>query len=209
MLLVPAVALLTLTAGCQPQTTDDSAGTTASPPGIPSAATAQDQLDELTVASPGSMTGYSRDLFPHWTESDGCSTRETVLQRDGDDVTTDEDCYPVSGSWYSEYDEDTLTDPSDVDIDHVVPLAEAWRSGAADWSTDQREEFANDLDHPQLIAVSLSSNRSKGDQDPADWQPVESYHCTYSRMWIGAKYAWDLTIDSDEKAALQEMLDTC
>jgi hypothetical protein len=97
-----------------------------------------------------------------------------------------------------------------VDIDHVVALAEAWRSGAAEWTTDRREEFANDLDNSQLMAASASSNRSKGDQDPADWQPeVDSFHCTYARMWIGSKHAWELSVDTDEVTALETMLDTC
>jgi hypothetical protein len=70
----------------------------------------------------------------------------------------------------------------DARIDHVVPLAEAWRSGAAAWNADQRERFANDLVDPQLIAVSASSNRSKGDQDPAEWKPPRRVTwCLYSR----------------------------
>lgn len=91
-----------------------------------------------------------------------------------------------------------------------MPLAEAWRSGAASWTTSRRQAFANDLQHPQLIAVSASSNRSKGDQDPSTWQPtVTSFRCTYARMWIGSKDAWGLTLQSSEKSALSAALDAC
>jgi hypothetical protein len=97
-----------------------------------------------------------------------------------------------------------------VDIDHVVALAEAWRSGASSLTTSRRQSFANDVDEPQLIAVSASSNRSKGDEDPSTWTPTRtSYHCTYSKMWIASKYAWDLRLQSTEKTALESMLDTC
>lgn len=181
----------------------------ATPPGIPHAVTAQAELNELTVAPEGSMAGYSRDLFPHWISSGGCTTRQTVLMRDGIDVITDSNCQPVSGRWYSPYDHVTLHSASEVDVDHVVALGEAWRSGASSWTTEQRRAFANDLDWPQLRAVSASSNRSKGDQDPAQWQPREAYYCTYSKMWIRTKHVWDLTVDAAEKTALQSMLDTC
>jgi len=182
----------------------------ATPPNIPSAATARSELNALTVAAEGSMTGYSRDLFPHWiTISGNCSTRETVLTRDGSNVSVDGSCYPVSGSWYSQYDAVTLTSPSSVDIDHVVALAEAWRSGAASWTASRRQSFANDLTRPQLIAVSATSNRSKGDQDPSAWKPRASYQCTYARMWIRSKYAWGLKLQASEKSALQSMLNGC
>ncbi len=182
----------------------------ATPPNIPSKATAQSELNALTVSTEGSMTGYSRDLFPHWiTISGTCSTRETVLKRDGSGVTVDGACYPLSGSWYSQYDAVTLTSPSSVDIDHVVALAEAWRSGASSWTTSRRQSFANDLIRPQLIAVSASSNRAKGDQDPSTWKPRTTYHCTYAKMWIRSKYFWGLRLQSAEKSALQGMLSTC
>jgi hypothetical protein len=183
----------------------------ATPPDIPGKATAQSELSALTVTSEGSMSGYSRDLFPHWiTISGSCNTRETVLKRDGTNVAVDGSCYPTSGSWYSPYDGATWTNPADVDIDHVVPLAEAWRSGASSWTTSKRQSFANDLTHPQLIAVTDNVNQAKGDQDPSTWQPsLSSYRCTYSKMWIRSKYVWGLTLQSAEKSALQTMLNTC
>ncbi|MEU8158833.1 HNH endonuclease family protein [Micromonospora parva] len=183
----------------------------ATPPGIPSKATAQSQLNALTVATQGSTSGYSRDLFPHWiTISGSCNTREQVLKRDGTSVVVDSACAATSGRWYSPYDGATWTAASDVDIDHVVPLAEAWRSGANSWTTSRRQSFANDLTRPQLIAVTDNVNQSKGDQDPSTWQPsLSSYRCTYSKMWITVKYNWGLTLQSSEKSALQSMLNTC
>jgi hypothetical protein len=183
----------------------------ATPPAIPSLATAQSELDALTVAAEGSTAGYSRDLFPHWiTISGTCNTRETVLRRDGSGVTVNSSCAPTSGSWFSPYDGATWHLASDVDIDHIVPLAEAWRSGANTWSTSKRQSFANDLNGPQLIAITDNVNQSKGDQDPSSWQPSRTaYRCTYAKMWIHTKYRWGLRLQSSEKSALQGMLNTC
>jgi hypothetical protein len=183
----------------------------ATPPNIPSKATAQAELNGLSVAAEGSMSGYSRSLFPHWIIISGtCDTRETVLKRDGTGVTVDSSCHPTSGHWYSPYDGATWTNASDVDIDHIVPLAEAWRSGASGWTTSRRQSFANDLSDPQLIAVTDNVNQAKGDQDPSTWQPSRTaYRCTYAKMWIASKSHWSLTLQSTEKSALQTMLNTC
>ncbi|KAI4224538.1 MAG: hypothetical protein L6R36_004597 [Xanthoria steineri] len=182
-----------------------------SPPNIPSASTAQAQLADLRVAAQGSQTGYSRDLFPHWiTQSGTCNTRETVLKRDGTGVVTDSACTSTSGSWFSPYDGATWSAASDVDIDHVVPLSNAWKSGAASWTTARRQTFANDLTNPQLIAVTDNVNQAKGDQGPETWKPSEtSYYCTYARMWIKVKSVYTLTVTSAEKSALTSMLNSC
>ncbi|MET9143689.1 HNH endonuclease family protein [Streptomyces sp. NPDC004042] len=174
------------------------------------AATARGYLASLTVATEN-RTGYDRSLFPHWiTISGSCNTRETVLKRDGSNVTTDSSCAAKSGSWYSPYDGATWTAASDLDIDHVVPLAEAWDSGASKWTTAQRQAFANDLTRPQLIAVTDNVNQAKGDQDPATWVPSRSaYVCTYVRAWVQVKYYYGLSVDSAEKSALQGYLASC
>lgn len=181
------------------------------PPTPPSAATARSYLASLNVRSEGSMSGYSRDLFPHWSsQGNNCNTREYVLKRDGVDVVAGADCYPDSGRWYSVYDGVWEYAASDIDIDHVVPLAEAWRSGASRWTTSTRGTFANDLSISQLIAVTDNSNQSKGDRDPSDWLPPRSsYHCMYARMWVWVKYDWNLTLDSAEKTALSGILNRC
>ncbi|ATZ55442.1 hypothetical protein BCIN_12g00380 [Botrytis cinerea B05.10] len=181
------------------------------PTGIPTTATANTELAGLTVAAAGSQDGYSRDLFPHWiTISGTCNTRETVLKRDGKNVVVDSACASTSGTWVSPYDGATWTAASDVDIDHLVPLSNAWKAGASAWTTAQRQAFANDLVNPQLLAVTDNVNESKGDRGPEEWKPsLTSYWCTYAKMWIKVKYVYSLTVTSAEKAALVTMMATC
>lgn len=183
----------------------------AAPPTPISAAAARSYLATVTPKTEGSLSGYSRSLFPHWsTVSGSCNTRETVLKRDGVGVVTDSSCAAVSGSWYSEYDGATWTNAADLDIDHVVPLAEAWRSGASAWTTSKRQQFANDLTRPQLIAVTDNVNQAKGDLDPGKWLPSRTaYRCTYARMWVEVKQYWGLSMDSGEKSALVGILNGC
>lgn len=183
----------------------------ATPPGIPSTSSAKTQLAALTVAASTHTTTYDRDLFPTWiTISGTCNTRETVLKRDGTSVVVNSACTATSGSWYSPYDGATWSAASDVDIDHVVPLKNAWISGAWAWTTSKRQSFANDLSDPQLIAVTDNVNQSKGDKSPDSWKPpLTSYYCTYAKMWVRVKYVWTLTVTSAEKTALTSMLATC
>ncbi|MFI0419868.1 HNH endonuclease family protein [Spongiactinospora sp. 9N601] len=183
----------------------------ASPPPPPPVTAALTNLEALPIAPPGSSAGYDRELFPHWTTVSGtCDTRETVLRRDGDQVTTDAACRAVSGSWFSPYDGITWTRASDIDIDHMVPLSEAWKSGASQWTTERRRAFANDLASSQLWAVTDNVNQAKGDKDPALWRPpLASFQCTYARSWVDVKFRWGLAVDDAEKTALAEMLATC
>lgn len=112
-----ALSALLLTASAAP-----------TPPGIPSASTAESELAALTVAPQGSQDGYSRDKFPHWIQQgNNCDTREVVLARDGTNVVQSSSCAATSGTWVSPYDGATWTASSDVDIDHVVPLSNAWK----------------------------------------------------------------------------------
>jgi hypothetical protein len=158
-------------------------------------------------------SGYDRDLFQHWidADSDGCNTRREVLIIESiSDPQVGERC-AVYGTWLSHYDNRKITDAAELDIDHMVPLAEAWRSGAYRWSADTRKRFANDLGFAgSLIAVTASSNRSKSDNDPASWLPSnDSYLCQYSYHWLAVKYRWSLTIDSDEALALAKLVPSC
>ncbi|MGH3243287.1 MAG: HNH endonuclease family protein [Spirillospora sp.] len=201
---VTSMVLLATTA-----TTITAAG--AAPPPPPGASTAAQHLAALTVRAEGSSDGYDRDKFPHWiNQGNNCNTREVVLKRDGSSVQTGSDCYPTSGTWKSPYDGATWTQPSDIDIDHMVPLAEAWRSGASSWTTSRRQAFANDLASSQLWAVTDNVNQAKGDKDPAEWTPpLASFRCMYARSWIDVKYRYGLTVDSAEKSALSSLLGTC
>ena len=203
-------ALLSLSAltaaGCEVTVTEKPAGK----PATRNPADARAALNKLTVAKSGTMRGYSRDKFPHWRDTgDNCDVRDTVLKRDGTKVKVS-GCNVVAGTWVSAYDGLKLTDPAKVDIDHMVPLANAWRSGASSWTTDKRGEFANDIEEPQLIAVSAASNRSKGDQDPSTWKPEQTDSwCQYAQDWILVKSRWKLTVTAKEKVELRKMLEKC
>ena len=206
-----AAALLVLAAAAGCQLT--ASGGPAAPTGTAVPTTTSDakaQLATLTVARAGSMKGYSREKFPHWRSTgQNCDIRDSVLERDGTKVKVS-GCNVVAGTWTSVYDGLVLNSPTKVDIDHVVPLANAWRSGASAWTTDQRGDFANDLADPQLVAVSAASNRAKGDQDPSTWKPkMTSNWCDYAEDWIAVKIHWKLTVTTAEQTALAGMLEKC
>jgi hypothetical protein len=204
--------VLVLVAGCTPVDGEEPGSGSSGGTGAAAApADATGQLNALKVAAERKTAGYSREKFPHWRRvDDNCDVRDTVLKRDGTGVQATATCKITKGSWKSVYDGKTFTDPQDIDIDHMVPLAAAWRSGADKWTEEQRTEFANDLTRPQLMAVSASSNRSKGDQDPSQWKPPQkNYYCEYARRWVAVKSYWGLTVTEREKSALQEMLNSC
>jgi hypothetical protein len=169
-------------------------------------------LQSLTV-TPERTAGYDRDLFPHWDYlGDDCDVRDRVLiaeARRGPSTGTS--CPVGTGRWFSAFDGVTVRNPAELDVDHMVPLAEAWASGARRWTTSVRESFANDLGYAgTLIAVTASSNRSKGDQDPAEWLPPRtSYRCTYVSEWIAVKWRWRLSVDAREQASLRVLVDSC
>lgn len=185
---------------------------------VPSAAFAEDYSAPLTTAiadlpvATEVRTGYARSLFPHWVDADGdgCSTRNEVLISEADDpVTVGSGCSLSGGRWYSYYDQVSWTDPSDIDIDHMVPLAEAWDSGARSWSTATRQAYANDLgDRRSLVGVTDNVNQAKGDQDPAEWLPTYS-KCRYLREWVAVKHRWRLRVNRGEKSALSSLAAGC
>ena len=166
-------------------------------------------LNSLPV-SPEQASGYDRDLFRHWSDLDGngCDTREDVLaaERTAGRVR---DCTVVGGSWFSRYDGETTSVSRGFDIDHMVPLKEAWDSGAWRWDPRTREAFANDVGYAgSLIAVTAGSNRSKSDRDPTEWLPDRDV-CWYAKTWVAVKYRWRLAVDSAEKSALTRILSGC
>lgn len=166
-------------------------------------------LNSLTV-SPALTTGYDRELFNHWVSKNntGCDTRIAVLARDANNAPIN-GC-SVNATWTSIYDGVTSSNPKDFDIDHMVPLAEAWDSGAAGWDSATREAYANDLGYAySLIAVSASSNRSKSDKDPAKWMPPTMDACEYVGRWVAVKYRWNLAVDQAEKDKILSVLAWC
>lgn len=176
--------------------------------------TATDLLEKLVVAQESNGPLYKRSYFKHWIDADKdkCDTRAEVLIQESVSVTKRATgCKVLSGKWLSRYDNKTFTKPAGIDIDHMVPLKEAWESGAFGWTAAQRQAFANDLGFQgSLIAVSATTNRSKGDKDPAAWLPKSAtYTCTYVVTWLQVKYRWALTVDSAEKLAIEKVLDGC
>lgn len=171
-------------------------------------------LNGLTEASEH-REGYDRERWAHWSdlEGNGCDTRREVLLEEAVVApAVGEGCRLSGGVWISAYD-GAVEEGSGrgFDVDHLVPLYEAHKSGGHNWGAERRELYANDLGHPDaLIAVSASSNRQKGASDPAEWLPYDiDVHCWYSAAWIEVKHRWGLTVDTVEKAALAVLLASC
>lgn len=186
-------------------------GLMATTPALAAPTTAADLPALLTVSAPDSTHRYDRDAFRHWVDSDGdgCNTRyEVLIEESTTPPTVTPPCTLSGGTWVSPYDGFATSDVTQVQIDHVVALAEAWRSGAWAWTSQKREEFANDLGVPYaLTAASNTSNQAKADLDPARWMPANTaYSCEYVTSWALIKYRWSLTVDSAELAALRNTL---
>ena len=155
-------------------------------------------------------SGYVRDKFKHWITISrsgqiGCDSRKSVIIDEAIvKPKISKGCVLSGGKWFSIYDNVEVTDAGKLDVDHMVPLAEAWDSGASAWTDLKRQQYANDMVDPRhLIAVTGSSNRSKSDQDPADWVPTnKAYVCEYIANWVEIKIRYSLSVDSKEKAAL-------
>jgi hypothetical protein len=219
-------------AACAPARTPDTGSTTTVTPGwtgpvvppAPSAAGAPTAGDSPPTSSalevlaslviddqPVSDAGYRREEWPHWRDidGDGCDARQQALIAGSRTrAQVDVPCTVRAGDWVSDYDGATTDDPGDLDVDHVVPLENAYMSGAWQWSTDQRTAFAND--QSALWAVSAASNRSKGSRAPDEWRPPNrAIWCRYARRWTAIKVRWGLTATTAERDALGQMLDTC
>ncbi|MEU1863688.1 HNH endonuclease family protein [Streptomyces gardneri] len=173
-----------------------------------------DAIASLPVAEE-SRAGYTRDKFKHWNSgvlADGCNTRaELLISEAVEPPTVEAGCKLIGGVWFSYYDEVYVSGASGNDVDHMVPLAEAWDSGASQWTPARREAYANDLGAPaSLVAVTARSNRSKADQDPSTWMPpAESAGCRYLSEWVATKHRWGLTVDQAEADALLGRADGC
>jgi len=170
-------------------------------------------IDALPLADE-SREGYKRTAFRHWVDADrdGCNTRAEVLIEEAvEKPTIGSRCRLSGGKWHSYYDEADTTNARGLDIDHLVPLAEAWDSGASKWNAQRRQRYANDLDWSRsLVAVTAKYNRQKADQDPAAWWvPAKSASCQYLTDWVGVKTRWHLSVDQAEQTALRERAEQC
>lgn len=195
-------------------TTSSSATATATQEATaPQSIQAMEALNALVVAAESGSDTYERDYFNHWVSKNGtgCDTRFAVLVEESTTKAVTSGCTVVSGNWNSVYDGKTITDPKTLDIDHMVPLKEAWESGASLWDAAKRESYANDLAFADsLVAVTAASNRSKSDRDPAGYLPTDaSNKCSYVSKWIAVKTRWNMTVDAQEKAAITNQLNSC
>lgn len=211
--LVIGVAGLT---GCKDMTTGSAGPEGTSGTGGGGGGAALKAAEALTVKGRAPKTGYSRERFgTAWadTDSNGCGTRDDILKRDLDQVKyTDGSCKVSYGVLkddpYSGKDITYERGRSQIDIDHVVALSDAWQKGAKYWDGRKRIALANDP--LNLIAVDASTNRSKGDGDAATWLPPNTgYRCTYVAAQVAVKKKYELWVSAAEKSAMEKTLKTC
>ncbi len=172
---------------------------------------ALDTLSFITVENEH-RGGYVRDLFgyPADLDGDGCDTRAEVLRAES--ITPAQvdpyGCTVVAGDWLSLYDGLTVTSPGELEIDHVVSLKEAWDSGAWQWSAAALVAYANDLsDERGLRAVTVATNRAKGDKDPSNWLPPDAAAvCPFIGDWVAVKVRWGLSMDQSEFGRIRNLL---
>ncbi|QXC60787.1 HNH endonuclease family protein [Aquihabitans sp. G128] len=177
---------------------------------------ARAMVDRLVVAVPAAdLAPYRRAAFgDDWSYDPAtkCNTRERVLIEESlVPPVVDAQCRSTGGRWRSVYDGVVVTEVAKLQIDHLIPLADAWRSGASAWTDERRLAFANDLDDPDtLVAVTASTNESKSDRTPDEWLPPDrTAWCTYAEDWVDVKARWGLTVTLAEKATLVQVLAGC
>jgi len=173
-------------------------------------------LEGLVVSNSSAPVSYDRDDWGSgWSDADGdcMNARHEVLKTESVNQTqvSSSGCTVTGGRWYGAFTGTWVTNPSSLDIDHFVPLANAHASGGWAWSSATKRNYYNDLSDPKhLIAVTASANRSKGSRGPESWKPTDtSYWCVYAHAWATIKIRWDLTVTTSELAALTSMLNTC
>ena len=173
-------------------------------------------IETLAVKGRAAKTGYDRSSFSHWRDPDrnGCDARNDILRRDLTNlvIKTDSNGCKVLGGVladpYSGKNIDFVFGASLIDIDHVVALSNAWQTGAFQFTSEIRLQFANDP--LNLLAVSASLNRQKGDGDAATWlPPTKSYRCQYVARQIAVKKKYGLWLTKPEKVAMSTLLAKC
>lgn len=183
----------------------------------------QTSLNALTVANAATVN-YNRDEWKHWNTVRTCwDTREEVLVRDAvpgsvtylnsskqDISSAGGACYVKSGKWIDRFSGKTITDPSTIDIDHMIPLSYTAQHGGQAWDAKKKSDYANSLEPGHLVAVSASENRAKGDKGPSQWKPSNpASHCQYATDWVRVASKWSISITDADKQALSGMLATC
>ena len=193
----------------------------------PDIAEALTALDSLEVKGRAPKTGYEREEFGQaWSDDvtvefghNGCDTRNDILRRDLDPESLvlkegTHDCVALSGTLHDPYSGQDIEfqrgaqTSRAVQIDHVVPLADAWQKGAQQWSPEKRRNFANDPRN--LLAVDGPLNQQKGAGDAATWLPPnKSFRCEYARRIVEVKAAYEIWVTEAEKDALSRLLNAC
>ena len=173
-------------------------------------------LNSLEVKGRAAKTGYARSQFPHWSDPDrnGCDARNDTLKRDLTQIsfkTGTRDCKVLTGQLLDPFSGKVITfssTKSNIDIDHVVALSNAWQTGAAYFDKTKRVAIANDP--LNLIAVDAKLSRQKGDGDAATWlPPFKSYRCDYVARQIAVKAKYGLWVTQPEKGAIIKLLEMC
>jgi hypothetical protein len=173
-------------------------------------------LNSLAVKGRAAKTGYTRAQFTHWSDLDrnGCDARNDTLKRDLTEViykAGTRDCKVIAGLLLDPFSGKVITfssTKSNIDIDHVVALSNAWQTGAAYFDKTKRQQIANDP--LNLLAVDFSLNRQKGDGDAATWlPPLKSYRCDYVARQIAVKAKYGLWVTQPEKGAIIKLLEKC
>ncbi|MFV8754527.1 GmrSD restriction endonuclease domain-containing protein [Nannocystaceae bacterium ST9] len=179
----------------------------AAPEHAPELAAPELAAPELATVEPARP--YDRSTWKHWIDEDqDCQdTRTEVLIAESFgpiELEGPRGCEVESGEWQCPYTGEIIRDAHLLDVDHLVPLANAHRSGAAAWDDDRRRAYANDLDHAEhLVAVEFGANRSKGDDGPEAWlPPAEESRCGYVRDWVAIKTRWQLDMSDAEASAI-------
>ena len=204
-----------------PANTPPSAAVASAPSAAPTGAggppdpggTAQliEQLRPLVAEPDPNVPDYDRDHFAGWLDSDGdcVNSRHEILQVEAVDFSMNaEGCAVASGEWFDPYTDRTYTNPRDLDVDHVVALADAWVSGAWAWADELLDRFSNDFGN--LNAIQSGENRSKSAKGPADYTPSASgARCEYLVQYATVKIRWQLSIAPDDFAAVQRGLGSC
>lgn len=170
-------------------------------------------LESSSTSSEEVMPDYNRKDWKHWVDEDkDCQdSRQEVLIRDSKvPVTykTERNCKVALGEWKDPYSTSVITNPTYVDIDHVVALRDAHVSGGWRWTPEQKKAFANDLG--QLTVSSRSTNRSKGHRGPDEWlPPLSEFRCEYIDIWISVKKKYEMSMTEAEEALVTYMKKTC
>jgi Protein of unknown function (DUF1524) len=215
-------------AGGASQSTPAPLSSAASPPpqaqvGDPSAELAK--LATLPIKGRAPKTGYARSLFGRpWTDDvtvlyghNGCDTRDDILRVDLVGVGVKpgtHNCIVLSGTLRDPYSGTTVFfqrgqgTSSQVQVDHVVALLDAWQKGAQQWDAAKRRNFANDPIN--LQATTAAMNQQKGAGDAATWLPPnKSYRCTYVSRIVDVKATYGLWVTQAERDAITRILSEC